>query len=71
MYVCVSIMSVHKVRYSSFNLMIKSDAGEYIAYLERAITRERVGQMIKAQTFDQVVMTAKLEALRVSDLQLA
>ena len=64
-------MSVQKVRYGSFNLIVAVRDGGYVAHVERALTRERLGEPVTAPEYDQVVMIAKLEALRVSELQSA
>jgi hypothetical protein len=60
-----------KVRYGSFNLIVEDCAGKFVAHVERTLTKERVGQPVTAPEFDQAVMFAKLEALRLSELQMA
>ena len=61
-------MSVYKVRYGCFNLVIEIRGGEFVAHVERALSRDRVGEVVKAPSFDEAVMSAKLEALRLSEL---
>jgi hypothetical protein len=62
----VTMPSVQKVRYGSYNLLIVKERDQFVASLERAVTRETLSPRIVGTTFENAVTKAKLEALRFS-----